>query len=48
MQKLTSSQITYVNLPKADYIEASAEEIIMEEDKNWWDNTKEFIGSLFK
>lgn len=37
MQKLTSKQTKYISLPKKDYVEsAKEEEVVMENDKNWF------------
>lgn len=36
MQKLDNTQKVYVSLPKKDYIEAAAEEIVIEEDLSIW------------
>lgn len=48
MQKLTSKQTVYISLPKEDYVEHSTEEIIIREEKNWFesfvDNIKNLIG----
>lgn len=38
MQKLDESQKVYVNLPKKDYVESAVEEIIIKEDKNWFES----------
>ena len=35
MQKLTNKQTVYVTLPKKDYVESAAEEVVKEEEKNW-------------
>ncbi len=34
MQKLTSKQTVYINLPKKDYVEPRAEEVVVDENKN--------------
>ena len=34
MQKLTSKQTLYINLPKKDYVEPRAEEVVVDENKN--------------
>lgn len=48
MQKLTSRQTVYVDLPKKDYIEGASEEIIMtEEEKSWIDKFVDYIKKLF-
>lgn len=38
MQKLNSKQTVYIALPKKDYVESASEKIIIEEEKNWWEN----------
>ncbi len=38
MQKLDSSQKVYVNLPKKDYVEPASEEVVIEEEKSWFEN----------
>ena len=43
MQKLTSKQTVYVNLPKKDYIEPASEEVVVEKDKNWFEQIWEKI-----
>lgn len=37
MQKLTNKQTMYITLPKKDYVESASEEVVMEEEKNWWE-----------
>ena len=37
MQKLDNSQKIYVNLPKKDYVEPASEEVMIEEEKNWFE-----------
>lgn len=36
MQKLTNRQTVYVSLPKKDYIETSTEEVVIENEQNWF------------
>ena len=36
MQKLDNSQKIYINLPKKDYIESAAEEVVIDENLNIW------------
>lgn len=43
MQKLENSQTVYINLPKQDYVEPAAEEIIKEENLNWFEKIINFI-----
>lgn len=45
MQKLTNKQTVYVTLPKKDYVETSTEEVIVEEEKSWWE---QLIAKIFK
>lgn len=48
MQKLTSKQTAYVDLPKKDYVEGEPEEIIMpDEEPSFIDIIIEYIKSLF-
>ena len=37
MQKLDNSQKVYVSLDKKDYVEPASEEVIIEEEKNWFE-----------
>ena len=48
MHKLTSKQTIYVDLPKSDYIESSAEKIVMEEENLSLKSIFETITNLFK
>jgi len=48
MQKLTSKQTVYVDLPKSDYIESAAEEVILEEEQSFIEKIFSEIGKLFK
>lgn len=36
MQKLTNKQTVYIELPKKDYVTSASEEVIIEEDTNWF------------
>ncbi len=47
MQKLTSKQTVYINLPKKDYVEPSTEQVILEEDLGFWANLFNKIKDLF-
>lgn len=49
MQKLTSKQTVYLNLPKKDYVEPSTEEIILEDIKSesFIDIIVNFFGNIF-
>ena len=44
MQKLDSTQKVYVNLDKKDYVEQASEEVIIEEETNWF---QKILNSLF-
>lgn len=37
MQKLTNKQTVYITLPKKDYVESASEEVVIEKDKNWFE-----------
>lgn len=37
MQKLTNKQTMYITLPKKDYVESASEEVVLEEEKNWFE-----------
>lgn len=37
MQKLTNKQTIYVTLPKKDYVESATEEVVIEQEKNWFE-----------
>ena len=43
MQKLENSQTVYVNLPKQDYVEPATEEIVQENNENWFQKIINFI-----
>ena len=47
MQKLTNKQIVYINIPKKDYVEYKVEEVIMEEEKGFFEELLETIRNLF-
>ena len=44
MQKLTNKQLVYVTLPKKDYVEAPTEEVVKEEEENWF---QQIINKIF-
>lgn len=48
MQKLTNKQTEYVTLPKTDYIETAAEQVVMEEEKGFFQTIGDFLSQLFK
>ncbi len=48
MHKLTNKQTIYVDLPKDDYIESSAEKIVMEEEGFSLKSVVDTITNLFK
>lgn len=43
MQKLTSKQTVYINLPKKDYVESASEEVVVEQEKNWFEKLTDKI-----
>ena len=47
MQKLTSAQTVYLSLEKQDYVEATAEAVVIEEDTNIIETIKNKIMKLF-
>lgn len=47
MQKLTSKQTVYLNLPKKDYVEPSTEEVIIEESDNIFSKIYNWFTDLF-
>ena len=48
MQKLNSKQTIYMTLPKNDYIEPAAEEVIIEEKQSWIGCIISTISNIFK
>ena len=48
MQKLNSSQTIYITLPKTDYIEPAAEQVVIEEEQNGIKGIISGIGNIFK
>lgn len=48
MKKLDDSQKIYVNLPKKDYVEPASEQIVVTEEKGWFQKIIEGITSLFQ
>lgn len=48
MQKLNSKQTTYITLPKTDYIEPAAEEVIIEEEQSGIKGIINVISNIFK
>ncbi|MCI8384436.1 MAG: hypothetical protein HFJ33_06235 [Clostridia bacterium] len=43
MQKLTNKQTMYITLPKKDYVEATTEEVIIKDEKNWFEKIMDLI-----
>ena len=48
MQKLTNKQTQYISLPKTDYIEPAAEQVVIKEHKRLIDTINDYIKMLFK
>lgn len=46
MQKLNNSQKVYISLPKQDYIESGAQEVLIEENISIWDKIVNFISNI--
>ena len=47
MQRLTNKQTVYISIPKKDYVEHRAEEVIIEEEKGFFEGLVEKLKSLF-
>lgn len=47
MQKLSTKQIIYVNLPKKDYIQPAAESIVIEKDESLLDKILNALKDIF-
>ena len=47
MQKLDDSQKIYVSLPKKDYVEPASEQVIVSEEKGWFQSIIDKITGLF-
>ena len=47
MQKLDDSQKIYVSLPKKDYVEPASEQVIVTEEKGWFQSIIDKITNLF-
>ena len=47
LQKITSTQTVYLSLEKQDYVEATAEAVIIEEEKNIMETIRNKIINLF-
>ena len=48
MQKATTKQTRYVKLPKKDYVEVASEQIIKNDNKNFFDNILDFIQGVIR
>ena len=48
MQKLNAKQAIYITLPKNDYIEPAAEEVIIEEEQSWIQGIIKTVSNIFK
>lgn len=48
MQKLTNKQTEYVSLPKTDYIETAAEQVVLEEKTGLLETIGNYLAQLFK
>ena len=44
MQKLTNRQTVYVSLPKKDYVESASEEVVVKQEKSWFEK---FVDKIF-
>ena len=48
MKKLDDSQKVYVSLPKKDYVETASEQVVVTEEKNWFEKAIEAIIDFIK
>lgn len=48
MKKLDDSQKVYVSLPKRDYVEPASEQVVITEEKGWFEQIINNITELFK
>ena len=48
MQKLTSKQTIYIDLPKKDYVESGSEEVKIEENAGLLDSIINYLKNIFK
>lgn len=48
MQKLTNKQTVYISLPKKDYVESASEKVVIEEEKNWFEQLIDKIFNNFE
>ena len=47
MKKLDDSQKVYVSLPKKDYVEPASEQVVVTEEKGWFQAIIDKIADLF-
>ena len=48
MQKLDNSQKVYINLDKKDYVQSATEEVVIEQEKTWWEKIIEVLTQNIK
>ena len=48
MQKLDDSQKIYVSLPKKDYVEPASEQVIVTEEKGWFQKIMDGVANILK
>ncbi len=48
MKKLDDSQKVYVSLPKRDYVEPASEQVVITEEKGWFQKIIDNISNLFE
>lgn len=47
MKKIDESQKVYVNLPKKDYVEPASEQVVVTEEKSWFEEIMDKILTIF-
>ncbi len=48
MQKLDNSQKVYLNLQKKDYVQPASEEVVIDDNQNWFDKIIEKLTQVIK
>ena len=48
MTKLDNGRTVYINIPKQDYVQSATEEVVLEENDNWFDKITNWITNIIK
>ena len=48
MTKLDNGRTVYINIPKQDYVQSATEEVVIEENDNWFDKVTNWITNIIK